>query len=768
MVTAYSGMQGDKGGAVQKGEVDEVAEADGITDDCQCVTHPLGEDTVLLSSLLYEYLMDNFESIHLILNTRKVKDSLVRHVKEKVRELRMHVEDCKHASQDEGKTKLLRYDPSLQMVSQIHLDGLLLLSTDETDVEYNHNLVKVGIDLHLDRGVATVISNECTLISRKWNYDLDGIVTGKGKMVDGNSKEAQEKGLNGVDTSKEVATQNQLKVVLRRNVMKDTDALHSIDARITQNDEREIVNRLLSAIKLHSVSGETKLEDKKKKILFQNFHEWCCPLTPSANDIRSRIHRINTLLFDLFEPEFYNSTLKKSNSIGYKELYEQYHNIMIKSRYIKMNDIFVEYLLLDSVFLPSYVKRNTLRAVQEEDNEYSSLDSYSDTSSEESQDGTHSEMKSAHMVCSTDVKEETKLGCHESDLTQSYIQDDKCEKRKRQNLFKSEQFRSQLEEIQEAIESLNGSVFLRVNNKNLRKGSFVNNFSLEVNTLYDALLMLKSSTDVYKVLKQKETNRDNYIILSKYVNLNLCFLFDVYVYSNSIVAVSQKCLNYYFDFLSKPDVIEEIIQTIRIFFEKHIKESFPQDHYILQLYIHTFKRTKKKKVLLINAKRWLFKNKHPVLTNKIFTNYLFTDGVDAPAGGGAEGGTDVGHPNGTGIYKIDASSFEVEPLKVLKRVSGEVHMATGTKGRPQHCTQEKEGGKNEGGTVKEETHSDLYICDGILYYCITKDEAIYKKNANLYPKDLNYVKEGEIDMDSLLETIKMQNEGAPRDDTAPC
>ncbi|KMZ99964.1 hypothetical protein PVNG_03349 [Plasmodium vivax North Korean] len=80
-------------------------------------------------------------------------------------------------------------------------------------------------------------------------------------------------------------------------------------------------------------------------------------------------------------------------------------------------------------------------------------------------------------------------------------------------------------------------------------------------------------------------------------------------------------------------------------------------------------------------------------------------------------------------------------------------------------TKEEEKG-NQAGAAKEEAQSDLYVCDGVLYYCITKDEAIYKKNANLYPKDLSYVKEGEIDMDSLLQTIKMQNEGAPPEGSA--
>ncbi|EUD67387.1 hypothetical protein C922_02093 [Plasmodium inui San Antonio 1] len=785
MTTAHNGMHSDKEGIPQRGEVDQkdevdeedeaagAAEAESMSDDCQCVIHPLGDDTILLSSFLYEYLMDNFKSIYLIMNARKVKDSLLSDVKEKAQKLKMPIQGCDHGSQGEGVTRLPRCDKTLQMVRQIHLDGLILLSTDEEDVEYNHNLVRVGVDLHLDSGVATVISNECTLISRKWNYDLDGIVTGEGQMGDIHPKEEQGKGPNRAghpngevqpneaETSKEVATRappaarrNQLKVLLRRN------AINPINAPITQGEQRKIVNQVLSAIKLHSISGKTHLEEKKKKILFQNFHEWCCPRSPEANDIQRALHRINAFLFALFEPQFYNSTLKKSSSIWYKELYDQYHDIMIKSRHIKLNEEVVEYLLLDSVFLPSYVKRNTLRAVQEEDNEYSSFDSYSEGSSAESEEDTQSEMKSEHMGCHTGIEEATHLRCHKNDLTHDYIPDDKCEKRKRENIFKSEQFRSQLEEIQEAIEELNGSVFLRLNYKNLRKGSFVNNFNLEVNTLYDALLMLKSCTDVYKTLKREQTKRENYLILSKYVNLNLCFLFDVYVYCNRVVAVSQKCLNYYFDFLSKSDVIEEIIQTIRIFFKKHIKDTFPQDHYILQLYIHTFQKTKKKKVLLINAKSWLFKNKHPLFTNKFFTNYLFTDGADAPG----DEDTHQGHPHGGGVYKINASSFAVESVTVLKRGSGEVHIATTTKERSHNFTQEKEG-ENQAGTAKEESHFDLYVCNGVLYYCITKDEAIYKKNANLYPKDLNYVKEGEIDIDSLLQTIKMQNDGARREDS---
>ncbi|KMZ93474.1 regulator-eIF2 [Plasmodium vivax Mauritania I] len=749
MDTAQEGMQGDKGGIPPRGDVDEAVEAtetaeateaakeEGTADDCPCVTHPLGDDTVLLSSFLYDYLMNNFERIHLILNSRKVKDSLVGHVKEKAQKLKMRLEDCEHGR------RVLGRDETLQMVREIHLDGLLLLSTDEADVEFSHNLVKVAVDLHPDRGVATVTSNECTLISRKWDYNLGGVVAGGGQP-------------NGVATSKEeapskeaatrtppAARQNQLKVVLRGNEANAANAANEANAAT-------LANGVLRSIKLHSISGETTLEEKKKKSFSPNFRECCC--APSANDVERGIRQMNAFLFSLFEPHFYNSSLKKSNAIRYKELYEMYHSVMIKSRSIKLNDEVVRYLLLDSVFLPSYVKRNRLRAVQEEDNEYSSFDSYSDASSggeaEEAEEAveaaatadeaTHSEVKSAHVSTNNGIEEATQLRCPQDDPTShpthNRFHDETSEKRQRKSLFQSEQFRSQLEEIQQAIEELNGSVFLRVNYKNLKKGSFVNSFSLEVNTLYDALLMLKSSTDVYKTLKENQTSSENnHLILSKYVHLNLCFLFDVYVYRNSVVAVSQKCLNYFFPFLSKPDVIEDVIRTISTFFKKHIRDTFPQDHYILQLYIHTFRKTNKKKVLLINAKSWLFKNKHPVFTNKFLTNYLFTEGGEAPG----EEDTHRGRLTDGGRLTV--------------------HMTTTTK--------EEEKG-NQAGAAKEEAQSDLYVCDGVLYYCITKDEAIYKKNANLYPKDLSYVKEGEIDMDSLLQTIKMQNEGAPPEGSA--
>ncbi|GAW80600.1 regulator of initiation factor 2 [Plasmodium gonderi] len=856
MINASNDTQNENSGNCQNGEEETMKK------DYECVTIPLDDDIILLSSFIYMYLMNNFKQIQLLINSYKVKDSLLNYVKDKAQDLRNHLNDYNYMPYGTGehgkidKIDKLCEDEKFQKIQQIRLDAFLLLNTNEENVQYNHNLVKIVAYLYLHKSITEVHSSECTLISSKWAYDFSRIDTSRRAEttpVTPNNVEANQ--------PRYPNQTNQLTIVLRNN------------SHITEKEKNDIIQHVLNIIRLHSISKEAKLEEKKKKIIFQNFHELCSfspgKINGAQSDIHSdvqngtqndvlmaiqkRVKRVNDFLFDLYEPDFYNSSLQKCNLIQYKELYDQYHNIMIKSKNIKLNDKLVEYLLIDSIFLPRYVKKNTLKVVHPEDNEYSSFDSYSDGSSDTSvysesdvpagapsyespemlptdetgnttmlrdSDVTYmNKLKKKQKKHSLDLnrknKEEEEGEAEEDEAEEDEAEEDEAEegeaeedeaeegeaeedeaeededdaeeeeeededeqrkdqleKRKRHVLFKSEEFRSQLEEIRLAIKSLNGSVFLRMNHKNLKKGSFVNNFSLEVNTLYDALLMLKSCTDVYKILKENKTSKkNNYLILSKYVNLNICFLFDAYIYNNTLVAVSQKYLNYFFHFLCTPDLIVEILHMIKHFFEKYFKNTFFQKHYILQLYLHNFKKTKQnKKILLINAKNWMYKNKHPVFTNEFMKNYLFTD-VNPSS---ITMTTHTTCSNLDGLYKFDASSFRLESLETTK-TNQEVHLMHVIRDHSVKKFTEKthkkenividnkcanDGKKQNGhpGTSKDEPNSDLYIYDGILYYCITKDESIYKKNSNLYPKDLNYIKEGEIDIDSLMKTIKMQNE----------
>ncbi|KNG77103.1 hypothetical protein PFMG_03159 [Plasmodium falciparum IGH-CR14] len=801
---------------------------------------------ILLNTFIYLFILRYFKNVEIFFNSYRVKDNVVNFIRHKIDDLfkkqvfdRNHVEkenmkdlytcdddmikinvdkfvfsedDILYKNQSRNRRnvcnilndnnliseQILDMNKMFEYVKRIHLNIFLLVHTNGKNVDYPYNLLNVKIDLYLDKELARIYSSDGILINNKWNGDIDSI-------FDDHKKE------NGDDMLNE---KTKIEIILKDEIRKNNN--------ICDEMKKEILNNFFNIINYHCIGRKEINVRDYLKIIYKKY--FCYPemllykenktineITQGENycnnniniynchfnddlNYKELVEIINDLIFFLFEDNFYNASISKENKICYKRLYEQFNKIMIKSKIIKLNEEMLSYLLIDSIFIPDYVHKNTFKQVDEYI--YSSFSSYSEREEsgkkkkkkkkkktnrinnqceDNSEGDTHMEGKKIKNKNNNnnDNYDNDNNNCCFPVLGNEHTdneEEDKKEDMEYQEIikiFQNKNFRLILEDIENEINKLNNSVFLRINHKNVRGGCFVNNYSLEVKTLYDALLVLKSCTGIYKMIKrnideeaekEKKENekneengknekneengknekneengkneeneeneengkneknidnidkiekKDHYLILSKYVNINICFLFDVYVYDNNIIGISQKYLNYYFPFLNDPDVIIDTINLIKNMFEKNLKNKFFCNNYIFQVYIHTFKKTKKKKLLLINSKSWLYKNKHPYFTNRFLKYYIYTDyaGVRIPDEKYME----------KGIYKYKYDYIDqTDSHKMLN----------------------KETTKDTSWLNKQNENDefDFYLYDDILYYCIVKNDSIYKKNTNIYPK----------------------------------
>ncbi|ETW20547.1 hypothetical protein PFFVO_00599 [Plasmodium falciparum Vietnam Oak-Knoll (FVO)] len=735
---------------------------------------------ILLNTFIYLFILRYFKNVEIFFNSYRVKDNVVNFIRHKIDDLfkkqvfdRNHVEkenmkdlytcdddmikinvdkfvfsedDILYKNQSRNRRnvcnilndnnliseQILDMNKMFEYVKRIHLNVFLLVHTNGKNVDYPYNLLNVKIDLYLDKELARIYSSDGILINNKWNGDIDSI-------FDDHKKE------NGDDMLNE---KTKIEIILKDEIRKNNN--------ICDEMKKEILNNFFNIINYHCIGRKEINVRDYLKIIYKKY--FCYPemllykenktineITQGENycnnniniynchfnddlNYKELVEIINDLIFFLFEDNFYNASISKENKICYKRLYEQFNKIMIKSKIIKLNEEMLSYLLIDSIFIPDYVHKNTFKQVDEYI--YSSFSSYSERKKIKNKNNNNNDnYDNDNNNCCFPV-----LGNEHTDNEEEDKKED-MEYQEIIKIFQNKNFRLILEDIENEINKLNNSVFLRINHKNVRGGCFVNNYSLEVKTLYDALLVLKSCTENGKNEKNidnidKIEKKDHYLILSKYVNINICFLFDVYVYDNNIIGISQKYLNYYFPFLNDPDVIIDTINLIKNMFEKNLKNKFFCNNYIFQVYIHTFKKTQKKKLLLINSKSWLYKNKHPYFTNRFLKYYIYTDyaGVRIPDEKYME----------KGIYKYKYDYIDqTDSHKMLN----------------------KETTKDTSWLNKQNENDefDFYLYDDILYYCIVKNDSIYKKNTNIYPKDLNYIKEGEIDIDNLIDTMKREN-----------
>ncbi|CAD2109519.1 hypothetical protein YYG_02417 [Plasmodium vinckei petteri] len=714
------------------------------------LTYLFEKNVIILDSFITTYLMTYFKDVEISLNNNKVNDTFLNYLKDHVEnlheQLRNNNKQCKNEesnrSPENANNEIISKDilsldeqnegiikSIYENIENIYLDMLFLLYTND-EVEYKYNIIKMSIHICVEKKKIYISSGECLLVNKTWDGNVNKIM---------NPEQATTKNTSDIINIKnDELNKEDNKLVI---VLKD-------GCNMSEENKNKILNHFVSNIKLHFFN-----EEKEVLIGIQKTYNKIYDKSMSNLSINNSLSCISNFFFKMYEPDFYNCSIHKKNKICYKSLYDKYNDIMIKSKVIKLNKEMIKYLLINSIFIPSYVKKNTYKNIDE--NVYSSFSSYSDKTSLSST--SHNEESSSSKSCGNsflsgeEEKEDgttlqspvnnkrednlSKLPINNKDAKTSENNNKLSERKKKRGsaLFYNKNFRAILDKIKNTINEFSNSVFIRIDGRNLKKGAFVNNSNLEINTLYDALLILKSCTSVYKELKQSGINKKNehYLIISKYVNINICFMFEVYIYEKKIISISQKYLNHYFDFLNDINIIIDIINSIKLFYENKLKNTFEYENYKCLLYIHTFKKTKKKKIILINAKSWAYKNKHPIYTNSFLKSYIYT--------------------NNKGVL--------VDDYKYLKHgIQKYAIPFTNTDEKEDKYANEIENGNadlNKDNIIYN--NHDLYFYDGILYYCIVKNDAILKKNENTFPKDLNYIKDGEIDIDTLMETIKKEN-----------
>ncbi|CDU19359.1 hypothetical protein YYC_00798 [Plasmodium yoelii 17X] len=714
------------------------------------LTYLFEKNVVALDSFITTYLMTYFKDIEIHLNDNKVNDTFLNNLKEQVENLheQLRNEDGnaipENANDEIISKDILLFDKQNELIKciyknvvNVYLDMFFLLYTND-EVEYKYNIIQMRINICVEKQKIYISSGECLLVNKTWDGNVKKIMNPEKGIIENISD------INNTKNDELNKGDNKLMIVFKD------------DCNINEENKNKILNHFINNIKLHLFS-----EEKEVLIGIQKTYNKIYDKKMSILSINNSLSYISNFFFKMHEPDFYNCSIHKKNNICYKKLYDKYNDIMIKSKIIKLNKEMIKYLLINSIFIPSYVQKNTFKNIEE--NVYSSFSSYSDNNTSlslTSQNEESSSNKSYDHYLLTDEEEkkndtilQTSVNNKREDDLNSLPITNKVDvkisennkisekKKKRGNaLFYNKNFRNILDKIKNSIDELNNSVFIRVDGKNLKKGAFVNNSNLEINTLYDALLILKSCTSVYKELKKCENNEKNehYLIISKYVNINICFMFEVYVYEKKIISISQKYLNHYFDFLNDINIIIDIINSIKQFYENKLKNTFEHENYKCLLYIHTFKKTKKKKIILINAKSWAYKNKHPIFTNSFLKSYIYTNNKGVIV-------DDYNYlKHGIHKYAIPFMGIDKKEDKYTDEIEN---------GKKSH---DKINGDLNKDDIIYNNH-DLYFYDGILYYCIVKNDAILKKNENTFPKDLNYIKDGEIDIDTLMETVKKEN-----------
>ncbi|EWC90678.1 hypothetical protein PFNF54_00577 [Plasmodium falciparum NF54] len=479
---------------------------------------------ILLNTFIYLFILRYFKNVEIFFNSYRVKDNVVNFIRHKIDDLfkkqvfdRNHVEkenmkdlytcdddmikinvdkfvfsedDILYKNQSRNRRnvcnilndnnliseQILDMNKMFEYVKRIHLNIFLLVHTNGKNVDYPYNLLNVKIDLYLDKELARIYSSDGILINNKWNGDIDSI-------FDDHKKE------NGDDMLNE---KTKIEIILKDEIRKNNN--------ICDEMKKEILNNFFNIINYHCIGRKEINVRDYLKIIYKKY--FCYPemllykenktineITQGENycnnniniynchfnddlNYKELVEIINDLIFFLFEDNFYNASISKENKICYKRLYEQFNKIMIKSKIIKLNEEMLSYLLIDSIFIPDYVHKNTFKQVDEYI--YSSFSSYSERKKIKNKNNNNNDnYDNDNNNCCFPV-----LGNEHTDNEEEDKKED-MEYQEIIKIFQNKNFRLILEDIENEINKLNNSVFLRINHKNVRGGCFVNNYSLE-------------------------------------------------------------------------------------------------------------------------------------------------------------------------------------------------------------------------------------------------------------------------------------------------
>ncbi|KAG8440019.1 hypothetical protein GDO86_005985 [Hymenochirus boettgeri] len=146
--------------------------------------------------------------------------------------------------------------------------------------------------------------------------------------------------------------------------------------------------------------------------------------------------------------------------------------------------------------------------------------------------------------------------------------------------------------VQEAINSLGGSVFPKLNWSSPRDAYWIAmNSSLKCKTLSDIFLLFKSSDFVthdftqpfiYCVDDSPDPKIKYELVLRKWCELIPGAEFRCFVKENRLIGVSQRDYTQYYDHISKQK--GEICKAIQDFFQEHIMYNFPDEDFVFDIY----------------------------------------------------------------------------------------------------------------------------------------------------------------------------------------
>uniref|UniRef100_A0A2K5NZK1 Translation initiation factor eIF2 assembly protein n=1 Tax=Cercocebus atys TaxID=9531 RepID=A0A2K5NZK1_CERAT len=147
-------------------------------------------------------------------------------------------------------------------------------------------------------------------------------------------------------------------------------------------------------------------------------------------------------------------------------------------------------------------------------------------------------------------------------------------------------------QVQEAINSLGGSVFPKLNWSAPRDAYWIAmNSSLKCKTLSDIFLLFKSSDFITRDFTQPfihctDDSPDPCIeyelVLRKWCELIPGAEFRCFVKENKLIGISQRDYTQYYDHISKQK--EEICRCIQDFFKKHIQYKFLDEDFVFDIY----------------------------------------------------------------------------------------------------------------------------------------------------------------------------------------
>ncbi|KAE8616538.1 hypothetical protein XENTR_v10008831 [Xenopus tropicalis] len=183
-------------------------------------------------------------------------------------------------------------------------------------------------------------------------------------------------------------------------------------------------------------------------------------------------------------------------------------------------------------------------------------------------------------------------GCSQRDLNSTAEDEVQWSDDENTATLKAPEFPEFSIKVQEAINSLGGSVFPKLNWSSPRDAYWIAlNSSLKCQTLSDIFLLFKSSDFVthdftqpfiYCADDSPDPNIKYELVLRKWCELIPGAEFRCFVKENKLIGISQRDYTQYYDHISKQK--EEIRKSIQYFFQEHIQYNFPNEDFVFDVY----------------------------------------------------------------------------------------------------------------------------------------------------------------------------------------